>query len=330
MNESKKSLIKKNNPPKKIKKSKKKFKKNLRNSDYTSIYDNKNNINKNIIINNRFNSDKNLGTKFQFLKKHNLRKSQKITNIESNKFLNIINEKNIETEKHIFMNDEELNTLEYRLAIKLDKRTYFQYYYSLLKKKHLILFSFVPNNDYNLMPIKISLFLLSFSLYFTLNGFFLNDNTMHKIYIESGSLSILNQIPQICFSSVITAVLNFILKLLSLSENNILDIKKEKNMKDAIQKSKKIYNCLKIKFFIFFILDILLISFFWYFISCFCAIYINTQNFLIRDTLCSFCLSMIYPFGLNLIPGCFRISALRAKQQDKKCLYKISGLIALI
>ena len=37
---------------------------------------------------------------------------------------------------------------------------------------------------------------------------------------------------------------------------------------------------------------------------------------------------MLYPFGLNLLPGILRIPALRAK--NKKCIYKASLLIALI
>ncbi len=68
--------------------------------------------------------------------------------------------------------------------------------------------------------------------------------------------------------------------------------------------------------------------FFWYFISTFCAVYTNTQSILIKDTLISFMTSMLYPFGLNLLPGMFRMPALRAK--NKKCLYTISSLIALI
>ena len=39
---------------------------------------------------------------------------------------------------------------------------------------------------------------------------------------------------------------------------------------------------------------------------------------------------MIYPIGLSLLPGFFRIPALRNKRGNKKCLYKFSGLIALI
>ena len=70
--------------------------------------------------------------------------------------------------------------------------------------------------------------------------------------------------------------------------------------------------------------------FFWYFISCFCAVYENTQKILIKDTLVSFALSMVYPFGLNLLPGFFRIPALRDEKADKKCLYKISTYVALI
>ena len=228
------------------------------------------------------------------------------------------------------INDEELNTLEYEIAIIYDKRSYFQYYWSLLKKKQLILFAFLPANDYNLFTIKISLFLLAFSLYFTINGFFFSDDTMHKIHEDNGAFNIVYQIPQILYSTVISAIINAILKLLSLSEKNILLIKKEKNMNIAIKKSKNIERCINIKFAIFFILSIILLLFFWYFISCFCAVYTNTQTILIKDTLVSFGISMLYPFGLNLLPGMLRIPALRAKNKDKKCIYKTSELIALI
>ena len=228
------------------------------------------------------------------------------------------------------LNDEEMNSLSYKQALILDKRTYFQYYCSLLRKKHIIIFTFYPNNDYNLAFIKLSLFLISFSLYMTINGFFFTDNTMHKIMIDNGKYNFIFQIPQILYSTVISAICNMILKRLSLSELHILSIKYEKNIKTAQSKSKKILSCLKIKFIIFFIISFLFMFFFWYFISGFCAVYKNTQLILIDNTLISFLVSMIYPFGLNLFPGFFRIPSLRAKNKNKPCLYRISGLIALI
>ena len=227
------------------------------------------------------------------------------------------------------LNDQELNNLEYRKAIDLDKRTYFQYYLSLIKKKQLILFTFIPSNDYNLITIKIALFLFSFSLYFTINGFFFTDETMHNIYVNNGNFDIIFQIPQILYSTIITSFINVILKSLSLSENSILKIKNE-NEKEYIKKSKEIGKCLKIKFILFFIFSFLFMAFFWFFISCFCAVYKNTQSILIKDTLLSFVLSMIYPFGINLIPGMFRIPALRSEKRNKNCIYNFSKIIALI
>ena len=232
--------------------------------------------------------------------------------------------------KYRLLNDQELNTLEYNVAIELDRRTYFQYYFSLLKKKHLILFTFIPINDYNLMTIKISLFLITFSLFLSINGFFFTDDEMKKNYENNGIYNIISQIPKILYSTIISSIINIILKALSLSEKNILELKEITDYEKKLKKSKEIKFSLKIKFYIFFILSFLIMGFFWYFISCFCAVYINTQIILIKDSIISFCISMIYPFGLNLLPGILRIPALRAKNKNKICLYKTSLIFALI
>ena len=228
------------------------------------------------------------------------------------------------------LTDQELNNLNYEIAIILDKRTYFQYYFSLLKKKQLILFAFYPNRDYNLLTVKISLLNLSLSLYFTINGFFFTDATMNKINADHGKYDLLYQIPQLIYSTLISATINFVLKLLSLSEKQILDIRKEKNFLNMKLRTNGIIKCLKIKLAFFFVLSFLFMLFFWYFISCFCSVYKNTQKILIIDTLISFSLSMIYPFIINLFPGFLRIPALRTNEKNRKYLYVLSGYIALI
>ena len=228
------------------------------------------------------------------------------------------------------LNDEELNNLEYSLALIVDKRSYFQYYWSLLKKKQLIFFTFLPADDYNLLSIKILLFLLSFSLYFAINAFFFSDDTMHKIHEDNGKFNIIYQIPQILYSSIICAIINMVLKYLSLSEKNIIKFKKENDINTMKIVGKRIEKCILIKLGIFFLINSIFLLFFWYYISCFCAVYKNTQIILIKDTFSSFGLSMLYPFGLNLLAGLFRIPALRAKNKDKKCLYQISTYVALI
>ena len=274
-------------------------------------------------------ANKNYGKNVNFLEKNNEKQNAVDPNNIKHSKEKITDNFNIndEVEK---LNDQEMNTLEYEKAIELDKRNYFQYYYSLLKKKQLFLFTFLPTNDYNIKALKIALFIVSFCLYFTIDAFFFSDETMHKIYKDNGSFNILYHIPQILYSSIIPTIINMILKTLSLTEKDLLKIKQEKDLSELIDKSKKIETCIYIKFVVFFFLSAFLMLFFWYFISCFCAVYNNTQIILIKDSLISFGLSMLYPFGLNLIPGIFRIPALRAEKKDKKCLYIASQYIALI
>ena len=227
------------------------------------------------------------------------------------------------------INDDEINKLTYQEALLYDKRTFFQYYFSLLKNNHILLFVFFPSNDFNIFFMKLSLLLLSFSLYFTINAFFFNDNTMHKITIDHGKYDLLFQIPLILYSTFISTIINKFLKLLALSEYQILSIKTEKNFTEASNKSKEIIGNLKTKFYIFFIASFLLLCFYWYFISGFCAVYKNTQLILIENTFISFSFSMIYPFGLYLFPGMFRIPALRDGKKSKNCLYQFSNIIAM-
>ena len=87
---------------------------------------------------------------------------------------------------------------------------------------------------------------------------------------------------------------------------------------------------IRIKYVFFFILSYLFLGLFWYYISCFCAVYRNTQIHLIKDSVISFGLYLIYPFFLCLIPGIFRIPALKPGKNDMKCLYKFSKIAQLI
>ena len=316
----KKEKIKSNNSKSK---SNDAYKTNL--SSLSKLYRSKKNININIIpINSIINNNRIKKTNGR-RKNKNKNKSPKI-NIQNNK------KKNNYSNSQIFinLNDQEKNTLSYEKALIYDKRTYFQYYCSLLRKKQLILFTFLPANDYNLITIKITLFLLSFSLYFSINGLFFSDDSMHKVFKNNGSYNLKFRIPQLIYSTLISSVINILLKLLSLTEQNIIKLKNETKFIQMMKNSKNVKSQICTKHFVFFILSAFLLLFFWYFITCFCGVYINTQLILIKDSIISFGLSMIYPFPYNIIPGIFRISALRAQKKNKRCLYQFSGLLSII
>ena len=235
---------------------------------------------------------------------------------------------NLQIEKIMRVNDSELNSLSYNEALIIDKRSYFQYYFSLLKTKHLFFFSFYPSKDYNLRIIKIYLFFFSFALFYTVNALFFNDSTMHKIYEDKGTFNFIYQIPQILYSTIISSVSTAIVKNFALTEQNILDIKQQNKKEKLPSAFAKALICTIIKFLFFSFFNLIFLGAFWYYLACFGAVYKNTQIQLISDTLISFGTSMIYPLGINLLPGLLRIPAL--KKKNKECLYKISKLLQII
>ena len=184
-----------------------------------------NNKNKNNKIEyniNNFNSISKLkGTKPIINIQNNINYQLSIYNVKKNK--KKFNNKSIDKIKsiNITINDYELNNLSYKVALKKDKRKYIQYYCSLLKMKHIIIFTFFNNTDYNSKIIKICLFLFSFSLYYTVNALFFTDSTIHKIYKNKDLSNFIYQIPSIIYSMLISLTINSIIRFFSLTERDI-------------------------------------------------------------------------------------------------------------
>ena len=124
----------------------------------------------------KFKFDNNIDTK------KNMRETEDNNKIESL-------DTNIDYTKYNYT-DAELDVLDYEQAIIYDHRTFLQYYWSVLKQNQLIIFTFFQVDDFNLIYAKIALFIISFGLFITINGFFFSDDTMHKVYEDNGEFDI--------------------------------------------------------------------------------------------------------------------------------------------
>ena len=191
---------------KKKKKKKVKRKKKIKNNNTNS---NINNLNNKIELKNNY--DENIEKRnYSGLITQNL--EDKSINIMKNDILLNINKNDIYAKSLLEEKDFEINSLDYEEAFKLDHRNYFQYYISLLKYNHPILFSFAPFKDYNPRVIKMFLFFFSFCLDFSINALFFNDDTMNKIYEDKGKFNFLYQIPQILYSTLISRFIDALIK----------------------------------------------------------------------------------------------------------------------
>ena len=238
------------------------------------------------------------------------------------------NNKNIDSNKIIKKyTDFELNCLNYKDALKLDKRTCFQYYFSLIRTKIPFLFAFYRTADFNLTMIKICLSFLFFVIYFSVNTLFFTDNSIHQIYKDGGKYNFPYFFPQITFSFMICYTINMLIKYFSLSERNLLEIVKENNTKKINFKVEDVKRCLVIKYIIFFVISLLFLLLFWYYLSSFCALYKNTQIYIIINTFISFLISVFYIIIYNALPCAFRINSLKEKIDKNEKFYNFSKIL---
>ena len=234
-----------------------------------------------------------------------------------------INEENDNNE----LSNYELNDLEYEDSIKLDKRKFLEIYWSIIKREHLILFTFFSKNDYNLLPIKCVRFIFLVCTDMAFNVFFFSDDTMNKIFLTYGKYDFIQKIPQMIYTLIVSQLLEVLLCFLSLTDKYIYEIKKLKNKSFDI--INKIFRIIKIKLIIFCVITFILFIFYWHIISAFCAVNINTQNIFIKDSISSFAMGLIYPFILYLFPSGLRIICLKNKESNLKLLYILSDMIPI-
>jgi hypothetical protein len=270
--------------------------------------------------------------KISNMKNNNLSKSNSEIKVESdiNFNNNILNNKQQgkidikENGKILEYIDYELNTIPYQEALENDKRSYFEYYSSLIKVKHILIFSFNVSQDYNVYIIKICLLSFSFCINLLINTFFFNDSMMHRIYEDKGSFNFRYIIPRIIYSLIIFSIIFIVVEKIALTQKDILEIKHEKNKLNLNSRVVISLKRIKIKFICFFSLSILFLVLFWLYLSCFCAVYKNTQLYLIENSLICYLIFLILPFIFCIFPGFLRFSALKGPGE---CLYKISQFI---
>ena len=241
------------------------------------------------------------------------------------------NENEFEKEKEE-LDAFELNDLEYKEAIIYDKRSFFQMYLDTLKREHIIIFTFIIYNDFNLFSVKLIKFIFLITSDMAMNVFFFSDESMHKLYLSYGKFDFIQQLSQIIYSTLISQFMEVILCFLGLTDKSIYSIKKLKKRVDVKEKILifKTFKCIKIKLVLYFIFTFLFFLFYWYTVACFCSVYENTQSIFIKDFLYSFLINLLSPFIIYLIPISLRICAINDKKGRLGFIYKLSDIITCL
>ena len=224
---------------------------------------------------------------------------------------------------------EEMNELPLKRALKYDKRGFCAYYGNILTFSHIILNVFFRFNDYNLFIVKLGLLFMTYPINLTFNIFFYTNKSIKLSYMKSmDDISMFwSNIANTIYSSILSMTLLIILKLICLTHNSLKVFRKFKDVNYARKKSVCVLRCVKIRVTIYFILSLAFLLIFGFYNLCFCAIFENTQVELIKSTLTSWLISLLYPFIICLITSFFRKMAFKFKN---RVLYSINQLMQFL
>ena len=221
--------------------------------------------------------------------------------------------------------DNELNYSNYKDAKKNDKRTLLAMFWSFLKHKQIILFTFITK-DRNLRILKVSLFACFIAFYLAFTALFFNDNIIRAIYTYKGNTDAAVHVTNVVLSSICSIIMAFIIRLVTLNDrdiNKILSETETEKREDQIALTK---NSLNIRATIFYAFSIIAVGICWYYVSAFCAVFKNSQGHYFINTIVSFIVCNLWPIVTSGITTGLRKLSL---SKESSALYKFSQIVSL-
>ena len=239
--------------------------------------------------------------------------------------------------------DYVLNNYNYESALKYESRSFWKIFYIIMLSKDHILNTFILKSPMELQPLRICLFASIYSGDLALNTlFYFSENISDKYHYTGNHLflyTLFNNILISVISTIISFVLVNILKILTTSKRRIKrefeieEIKLREYEKYYVnderkieiqQKIKSMLKLLRIKMIIFIVLDFLILLFFFYFVTNFCEVYLNTQTSWISDSV----VSIIIGFPIEVVI-CIFITIMYKIALKYKCRYLYEIVILL-
>ena len=232
-----------------------------------------------------------------------------------------------------------LNIYTFEEAIKYDMRSLFRIYYIYLLAKQSIFHAFLFKSPLELFPLRFCLLIFIISSDLALNALFYFDDKISEKYRYTKGLLLFafsNNITVILLSTAIGFILLTLFTKLSNSTNEIRRVfkeeekklKKDKKYKVTEDRKKEILKEIelilkryKIKVIVFIVIELILILFFWYYVTAFCHVYSSTQKSWLWDSF----LSMLSRLIIDLL-FCLGFAKLYriGVESNINCIYKIS------
>ena len=240
--------------------------------------------------------------------------------------LNLQNEININIKEYVQTDPDDM---DYDDAIREDKRTFCQYFWSKIKKEQIILSTFLRSEILKPFPMKIILLILNIDLYLVINGLFFNEDYISDL-LKSGADTVSSFVERILDRIVIITItgiiINYIIEFFFVEESKIKGVfKREKEniiilKYEIVQIIKNTYK----KYNIFIIISIVIMLISLYYVFCFNNVYSSIKGEWIKSNIIIIIIMQIIPILLCLLDAIIRFISFRCKSER---LFRLSSIL---
>ena len=232
-----------------------------------------------------------------------------------------------ENEQQPEFENEELDDLAYEDALEYDHRNICYFYFLMLKNNLLLISVFSNINVFEPFCIKLIGFFLNIACFFALNALLFDEEYISSRFESTEPTNfgylIENEFPRCVYASFAAIPITILINYLSNSRKRFETLmKKETDSKQFIIESRKILKNMKNRIITFFVVTLVLMGFFWYYVSTFCSVYRQTQVAWIEVTIITFLFCIVIYAFLYFIVTLMRYIGLKC---HFLCLYSLSS-----
>jgi len=137
----------------------------------------------------------------------------------------------LKKERQKYLIEEELNDLDYEYYRNIERRKWYEIFWSLYKTRYdFISTFFIYNNEkyykeYKLYTIKVIIYLNSLITSIIINILFYTDDTMHRLYEDDGKYNMLYRLPKIVISDLSMKLMSILLELIIDYQDKFIELK---------------------------------------------------------------------------------------------------------
>ena len=231
--------------------------------------------------------------------------------------------------EYSFLNDGEINELDFDNSFAHDKRKFMRIYFSFIKYNLLIYFSFLTYEDFNTSFAKMALFTNYLILYLTFCTFFFNNNSIHNIYENEGKYKIGYHFLRVLGAFVLSLIFIKLIKLwITFYRRRSLKMKLMKRYTDSKNEILRMIETYNTYMKIYFAISIIIIIFFCYYVSVVGAVYRYSQKYLIVNWIVCIAFHFVFSLVLNFIPTILRYLSLKENNDSKRSMYNASKILS--